>query len=265
MGLVLMSQSDLLMSGGQMSGETRKGMARSEYADMPPGSGRRGRKTMEITYREVAWVLTNYRRLNGDQRALLAARHGIGMEPKTLNEIAHETGRSRRQVLDDELLALRTLAAEIEANRTTVESEPAGAVLREVGATLSHGEAPGLGVPDQRPTDEHIVQVGPVASGKNDGPWYKATCSCLGLDVPRRKKRSEAQQDGIDHRREALKLATDGESYRRADGNVICGGPPEECPGLYRDHPVEEFPGSTSDPDNPLVLHRLCSGELVKL
>jgi hypothetical protein len=134
MGLVLMSQSDLLMSGGQMSGETRKGMARSEYADMPPGSGRRGRKTMEITYREVAWVLTNYRRLNDDQRALLAARHGIGMEPKTLNEIAHETGRSRRQVLDDELLALRTLAAEIEANRTAVESEPAGAVLREVGA-----------------------------------------------------------------------------------------------------------------------------------
>lgn len=45
--------------------------------------------------------------------------------------------------------------------------------------------------------------------------------------------------------------------FYRADGNMVCAG----CGLTYWRHPVEEFAGM---PDNPLVLHRLCNGDLVK-
>jgi hypothetical protein len=109
--------------------------------------------------------------------------------------------------------------------------------------------------------NDHVTLVGPVSDkigAGRGGAEYQATCSC-GWEGRHWPKRAEAQLDGIAHRREAMVI---GEEYHRASGHVIC----DSCRKTYREHPVEEFDGSTRDlADSPLVLHRLCDGSLVKL
>jgi hypothetical protein len=166
---------------------------------------------------------------------------------------------------DSEMIFIRGLGGYYKPNQVAVVESAADVTARRLNEPRTDRERFG-GYPGTDPyaakPEQHVVSV-----GADSGGW-RANCSCGAIfswhqivKQGRVKAKSLAQQDAAAHLR-MIANGDDGEEYTRADGNVKC----VVCTDRYADHPIEEFPGSTSDlGDSPLILHRLCDGRLVKL